>query len=202
MKNKGFTLVELLTMLVVLGIIMLVAVPNITGILDSHKTNIILNDAATMLDNAKVKVTQNNKMEKPKDGECIALSLQYIDDSQSVVKGPNDGIYNRYESFVLMKRERSQYYYYVRLVEEKEGKNPYGIHIKTPKELEDVSNVEALSLLGLDKIPDIDPTKSYTADERKAIIRDRQDKITANVGKLNADGSISGICTNRVVNYY
>ena len=39
LKNRGFTLVELLAMLVVLGILMAVTIPNITGILNQSKEN-------------------------------------------------------------------------------------------------------------------------------------------------------------------
>ena len=52
-NNKGFTLVEVLAMLVVLGIIIGVTVPNITGILNSQKTNLIAEDGIKMIENAK-----------------------------------------------------------------------------------------------------------------------------------------------------
>lgn len=207
MKNKGFTLVELLTMLVVLGILMLVAVPNITGILDSHKTNVFINDASKMLDNAKVKVTQNKDLIKPKNGECVALSLQYIDDNKNTVKGPNEGEYNRYESLVLMKRSGSEYQYYIRLVEEREGKNPYGVALNTVKDLEDVSKVQAITLIGLEKIPELDVTRTYAnASERKnatqALLQEQRNKIAANIGTLNGNALVNGICNGKVINYY
>ncbi len=211
MKNKGFTLVELLTMLVVLGILMLVAVPNITGIIDSHKTNLIINDASKMLDNAKVKVTQNKSITKPKNGECVSFSLQYVDDGENIVKGPNEGEYNRYESFILMKRENTKYYYYIRLVEEREGKTPYGIHLKTAKDLEDVSNVSTVSLIGLEKIPELDVTRQYSNDEEgnnerksvmQALLQEQRNKIASNIAKLNGNSDVTSICNNRVINYY
>ena len=52
-NNKGFTLVEVLAMLVVLGIIIGVTVPNITGILNNQKTNLIAEDGIKMIENAK-----------------------------------------------------------------------------------------------------------------------------------------------------
>ena len=52
-NNKGFTLVEVLAMLVVLGIIIGVTVPNITGILSNQKTNLIAEDGIKMIENAK-----------------------------------------------------------------------------------------------------------------------------------------------------
>ena len=43
-NNKGFTLVEVLAMLVVLGIIIGVTVPKITGIFNNQKNNLISED--------------------------------------------------------------------------------------------------------------------------------------------------------------
>ena len=42
MKNKGFTLVELLAVIVILGIILLVVMPSVTGILNRSQNR--LND--------------------------------------------------------------------------------------------------------------------------------------------------------------
>ena len=43
--KKGFTLVELLATVVILGIIMIVAVPNVMGILTRNRSNTYLEDA-------------------------------------------------------------------------------------------------------------------------------------------------------------
>ena len=48
-KRKGFTLVELLAMLVVLGILMAVAIPNITGILGNQRVNGLKADAESLI---------------------------------------------------------------------------------------------------------------------------------------------------------
>ena len=42
MKNKGFTLVELLAVIVILAIIMIIAVPNVTEAMNNSKKNLIL----------------------------------------------------------------------------------------------------------------------------------------------------------------
>ena len=56
MNNKGFTLVELLAMLVVLAILMGIAIPNITGILANNKVNVMKADASKMTDGAFSKI--------------------------------------------------------------------------------------------------------------------------------------------------
>ena len=126
MKNKGFTLVEVLAMLVVLGILMAVTIPNITGIVNQHKTNAIKSDVTKMVDSAKIKMSTDDDVKRPKQGQCVIFSLNYLNYNKDIGDGPHDGTYLEYDSFVIVKREGNAYKYYVRLVEEtKDGL--YGI---------------------------------------------------------------------------
>ena len=125
LKNRGFTLVELLAMLVVLGILMAVTIPNITGILNQSKENIIKEDVNKMVDFTKVKIESKN-IKKPSKGKCLIFTLDYLDDNDDFKSGPNDGKYNKLDSFVIVKREYNKYKYYVRLIENVNGKK-YGV---------------------------------------------------------------------------
>ena len=139
-KNKeGFTLVELLAMLVVLGILMLVTIPNITGILNQSKDNQVIDDATKMIETAKIKIvthtTGYDKIPKISNGECVVLSLNYLNDNEDIGKGPNEGEYQEYDSYVVYKLEGNQRKYYVRLVEDIKGKYQ-GIDEVSSEELE------------------------------------------------------------------
>lgn len=54
-KEKGFTLVELLAVIVILGIIAAIAVPMIGNVINDSKDKAILADAQTILNAAKLK---------------------------------------------------------------------------------------------------------------------------------------------------
>ena len=145
MSNKGFTLIELLAMLVVLGILMVVSIPNITGILDNQKENAIKEDAIRMTDKVKTLMATSKDMEKPKSDECLLVTLDYLDLSEEMLKGPNDANYDRDDSFVVVTYVKNtgnayesgyEYKYYVRLVEV-DGTNKYGINFSS---LEDINN--------------------------------------------------------------
>ena len=119
MKKNGFTFVELLAMLAVLGILMLIAIPNINGMLKNQRLNIIKTDATNMIETAKIKSRKERLLAKPKNGECVVFTLNYLNDQDNIVKGPNGGLYDQFDSIVVYTRSGSRYKYYVRLVEEK-----------------------------------------------------------------------------------
>lgn len=139
MKRDGFTLVELLAMLVVLGILMAVAIPNITGILRNNKLNVIKSDAIKMVDTAKIKMSNLKEDKLPVNGQCVVFALNYLNDSEDINTGPNGGEYLKFESFVVVKKVQrsstsSKYEYYVRLVENIKG-GGFGINLANISDL-------------------------------------------------------------------
>jgi type IV pilus assembly protein PilA len=58
--QRGVTLVELLAVIVILGIISAIAVPNITGLIDRTKTDAHEANAQQMADSARLSVLTNN----------------------------------------------------------------------------------------------------------------------------------------------
>ena len=145
MNKKGFTLVELLVMLVVLSILIGIAVPNIAGIIKDNKNSMTLDDANRMLDAARVKTTiEENILDLRYDGECSLIRLSYLDKNDNFKKGPNDGTYDMNESFVIIQlrvnmdidgKKEYNYEYFVRLIEKK-GSKIYGINMATASEVE------------------------------------------------------------------
>ena len=55
MKNKGFTLVELLAVITVLGLLLTIAIPRIGNIIDDSKRNSFLGEAQAVYRAAKMK---------------------------------------------------------------------------------------------------------------------------------------------------
>ena len=127
-KNKGFTLVELLAMLVVIGVLMAISIPNITGILSQSKNNQIEQDVIKMVDMAKIKMNTDKEAKYPEGTDALLLTLSYIDDERDVLTGPNGGYYYRYDSFVVVLKEGNSYKYYVRLVEDNNSYK-FGVNI-------------------------------------------------------------------------
>ncbi len=132
MNRKGFTLIELIAMMTVLGILMAIAVPNISGILKSNKENIQVEDINKMIETAKEKFKDNEVSYPRNDEACTVLTLKSINENDDFTTGVNGGDYDEDASYIVVKREDIkdatgkfkyyQYKYYVRLVERKSNK--------------------------------------------------------------------------------
>jgi len=130
MNRKGFSLVELIAMIVILGVLMVITVPNIAGILKNNKENIVTEDINKMVSNAKNKFNTKQAKYPGYEDQCVIMTLSYVDNNNDLKVGLNGGTYSQGESFVVIRKEKERngsytYRYYVRLVEEIE--RPSGI---------------------------------------------------------------------------
>ena len=119
-KRNGFTLVELLAVIVILGIIMVIAIPNVTGILFKNRAATYVEDAKKLATTAEYKLRGSNTgIVKPTNGKCVIMNLAYLDNSE-FEKPPYGGTYLKDESFVVIKKNgaKNEYEYYVQLLEE------------------------------------------------------------------------------------
>ena len=181
MKKNGFTFIELLAMLVILGIIMLVAIPNITGMLQNQKLNVFKGDATSMVETAKVKANSERLLVKPKNGDCIVFALNYLNDDDNIVTGPNGGQYDQFDSFVVYTRSGNKYKYYVRLVELYKSKKI------------------GVALIEGSTIKNLKSTDLVTITTGSGLVK--KDNRAQGISKLNAFTVVKSKCTT-ITNYY
>ena len=131
MNKKGFTMVELIAMLVVIGVLMAITIPNISGILKNNRESIGVEDINKMVGNAKQKL-ETGKAKYPKENECVVMTLKYVDNNSDFKTGVNSGVYDREESVIVVTKKKlaassdtSEYKYYIRLVEVKDTNQTY-----------------------------------------------------------------------------
>ena len=79
-KNSGFTLTELLAAVVILGILMSMAVPAISGMLNDQRNKVYVEDSIRLAKKMESKMKSDNEIFIPSKDNCIVLSLKYLDD--------------------------------------------------------------------------------------------------------------------------
>ena len=182
MNSKGFTLVELLAMMLVLGVLMAVAVPNVTGILANNKLNVMKADATKMVDTAKLKFSRITANERPRANQCVIYALNYLNDTGDITDGPNGGSYMQFDSFIIVKRSANQYDYYIRLIETA-GSKKVGMNLVERSVLSE---------------GETDYIKEIPADKILGLAGDKE----ADMAVLNANADIRAKCPSGVVDYY
>lgn len=125
MKNKkAFTLIELIAVIVIMGVILTIAVPNSLTMVNRNKKVTVINDAKNFISLVKYQIDSDKDIEKPGDGEAIVITLGYLD-TDDITESPYNNDYSKSQSFVVVAADEKQivsgefidyYSYYVHLV--------------------------------------------------------------------------------------
>lgn len=133
MNKKGFTLVELLGVIIILSIIMLIAIPNITSILNKSKNDTYLTDARKLITQAEYLI-RSSKVDKPASNQLLKITLSYLG-TKDVSKDSDGNSYSLTDSYVIVVRKEGYLEYYVQLVATTDSGNK-GIRLVHEDELE------------------------------------------------------------------
>lgn len=99
MKKNAFTLIELLAVIVVIGLIMLIAVPNIVGISTGVRKDQMLDDAKKLISLAKYKVNTDYEIKNlTKTGICVSgvctMGFDFLNINGDLGDDPDGGTYS------------------------------------------------------------------------------------------------------------
>ena len=165
-NRKGFTLVELLAAIVILGILAVFSVPIIVGMLDKSRNKMYVDDTKKLISKVEYQMrSSSNEIDIPDPDECIVISLVYLDDSD-FDNPPNNGKYQRNNSFVVVKNHNGTLEYSATLIEKYKG-NYRGVELTTSDELyssrgiKHVKNFKESDLLNIDRNVTKDEVKSF-----------------------------------------
>lgn len=127
-NNKGFTLVELLATISILAIIMLIAIPNVVGVVQKSRNKTYVEDAKKMISLAKYKVKSDVKIKDALGDGPVCISLNYLDSGKEIKDAPNGGEYDTEYSYVFVEKNYdNSYYYSVQLLENDKDSNIQGL---------------------------------------------------------------------------
>ena len=155
LNNKGYTLVELLATMTILGVLLAVTIPNISGISTQNKMTAYAEDAKKFKNTAEYMFRGDDTVIKPQeDKHCIMINLRYVHGSD-YDNPPYGGAYDMDNSFVVMVKYNKRYMYYVQLVEKftSDGVDNYrGVSLREYSELEGGKYLDCISE-GVDMTP-------------------------------------------------
>ncbi|MBQ5474491.1 MAG: type II secretion system protein, partial [Lachnospiraceae bacterium] len=134
-NNKGFTLVELIAVIALLGILAMFAIPRIYSLITDSKKNVYIEDAIRLITQAQYAMNSKSvKIDKPDAGECIIISMKYLN-SGDFQNPPNGGSYLPESSFVIVKNSGGDYVYSAMLVERLKDGSLMGVELSTESAL-------------------------------------------------------------------
>ena len=132
MNKKGFTLVELLGVIVILSIVMLIAIPNISSTLERSKRDQYLTDAKKMITLTEYELRKGD-VDKPTENQILKITLSYLA-TNDLEKDPDGVLYDGTNSYVIVFRKNGYLTYYVNLVA-KHGTKYWGVNFAEQSEL-------------------------------------------------------------------
>ena len=169
-NKKGFTLVELLATLVILGLLTVIAAPNIIGILTNTKLNTYISDANKLQTLAEYKFRSDSKITRPSEGQCIVLTMNYLGTSE-FKNPPYGGTYNTGNSFVAIKKEGNEYKYYVQIMEDVKANEYGGIPVIIKSEIKKENNTGIIEV----------GTTAFPTAPNSGALKDRSDTTICTV---------------------
>lgn len=135
-RNKqGFTLVELLAAIVILGILMAFALPTIVNLMSNSKDKLYIDAAEKLIAQAEYKMhASSNEIEKPEIGNAIVMSLVYLNNSD-FDNPPGNGEFLKEASFVVVKNTDTGLEYSATVVEKVKKGGYRGVKLAKDSEL-------------------------------------------------------------------
>ena len=156
-KNKrGFSLIELLAVIVILGILAAFSIPDVTKYIKSTRGKSYLIDANKLISMAEYKISSNSlNIEKPDSGNCIVFSFKYLDNG-SLSSPPNKGEYDVDASFVVIKNNSGTLEYSVQLIEKTSSEEYIGIELSKQSEIKDNKDFSKMKYYKKDELIYVD----------------------------------------------
>ena len=101
MNNKGFTLVEAVATVAILGILFITAIPAISNVTEKNKKRAYVNDVNRMITTAKAMYKKDTTINEPTTSNCVIFTMKDLKLNE-LNNGPYRGEYLQDYSYVTI----------------------------------------------------------------------------------------------------
>ncbi|MBR3210495.1 MAG: type II secretion system protein [Bacilli bacterium] len=134
-NNKGFTMIEVIAAVTLIGIISIIVFPQVFGVVERSRKKIYVEDATRLLAKAQfVMNSKSNEIVKPNDRGILILGLDFLDKDE-FQNTPNGGEYLVDYTYVAVVNNAGKYYYSVMTVEKTKHGDYQGIELSSEEEV-------------------------------------------------------------------
>ena len=117
MKKKGFTLIEVIAVIVIIGIVMLIAVPAVINYTRSSNQAVYANNVGSFIEQAKLQYGERAYGPYMDDNEIMIVPFSLINLEKGDNKKSPYGAYLNEQSYIIIERKGSNNYYYASSVD-------------------------------------------------------------------------------------
>ncbi|MGI6325333.1 MAG: type II secretion system protein [Bacilli bacterium] len=114
MKKRGFTLVELLAVIVILAVILAIAVPNVLGIIENTRKESFAANGKMMANAAKTIMASEPKYVPSASGKGRIIPLSDLN-LENIDKDVDGGVYDEANSYVVVVNDDDTFRYFITL---------------------------------------------------------------------------------------
>ena len=116
-KKNGFTLIEILAVIIIVGIIMIIAVPAVTKYIFKTNKAVYASDVSAFVESVRAEYEMKEYGSLLKDDEIMVVPIKHIVFEKGNSESSPYGEYDFDKSYVLIVPERSGYSYYATVID-------------------------------------------------------------------------------------
>lgn len=117
MNKKGFTLIEVIAVVVILGLLMIIAIPAVTQYINSSDESVYVNNVSSFLQEAKLLYQEKEFGPQIEVGDIMVVPISILDLEKGNTTNSPFGTYSKKQSYILIKRTAKSYDYYATVVD-------------------------------------------------------------------------------------